>query len=51
MANTNPQFNLRLDPDLKVWLEEEAKRMRLSQTWLVNQAIKEMMQREQQKTA
>jgi predicted transcriptional regulator len=51
MGSTNPQFNLRLDPELKAWLEKRAKELRLSKTWLANQAIREMMQREQQKTA
>jgi predicted transcriptional regulator len=41
MANTNPQFNLRLDPELKTWLDEKAKESRLSRTWLVNNLIRE----------
>lgn len=49
MANTTPQVNLRIDPELKAWLDEKSKEMRLSKTWLANQAIREMMQREESK--
>lgn len=48
MTQQNPQFNLRLEPEVKAWLDAKAKEMRLSRTWLVNNAIKEAMQREQQ---
>lgn len=51
MSRSSPQFNLRLEPELNQWLGKKAKELRLSKTWLANQAIKEMMQRDQQKTA
>lgn len=51
MTKSHPQFNLRLEPELNAWLEKKAKEMRLSKTWLANQAIREMMQREQKETA
>lgn len=51
MSRESPQFNLRLEQELNQWLGEKAKEMRLSKTWLANQAIREMMQREKQKTA
>ena len=41
MANTDPQFNLRLDPELKAWLDAKARETRLSRTWLVNNLIRE----------
>lgn len=47
MQRTNPQFNVRLDPEVKAWLDARAEKMRLSRTWLVNNAIREAMQREQ----
>ena len=51
MSHQNPQFKARIDPEAKSWLEHKAKAMRLSQNWLINQAIREMMQREQKETA
>lgn len=51
MATNDPQFKTRFEPEIKDWLEAKSKSMRLSQRWLVNQAVREMMQRDQQKTA
>jgi len=51
MTHQHPQFKTRLEPELKAWLDNKAKEMRLSKTWLTNQAIREMMQREQKDTA
>jgi len=51
MSHQDPQFKARIDPETKRWLEQKAKSMRLSQNWLINQALKEMMQREQKETA
>lgn len=51
MKQRDPQFNLRLDPEVKAWLDAKAKESRLSRTWLVNNAIKEAMRHDQQATA
>lgn len=51
MAHLNPQFKVRLEPELKKWLEEKSQGLNLSQSWIVNQAVREMMDREQYKTA
>ncbi|MDW7746742.1 hypothetical protein [Halomonas sp.] len=51
MAQQNPQFNLRLEPEVKAWLDVKSKQKRLSRTWLVNNAIKEAMRHDQQATA
>ena len=51
MSHQDPQFKARIDPETKSWLEKKAKAMRLSQNWLINQALKEMMQRDQKETA
>ena len=51
MANTNPQLNLRLDPELKAWLDAKAKDTRLSRTWLVNNFIREAMRNEAKNSA
>lgn len=51
MAQQNPQFNLRLEPEVKAWLDTKAKEMRLSRTWLVNNAIKEAMRHDRQPAA
>ncbi len=48
MQQRDPQFNLRLEPEVKAWLDAKAKEMRLSRTWLVNHAIKEAMRHDQQ---
>ncbi|PKH63467.1 MULTISPECIES: hypothetical protein [unclassified Halomonas] len=44
MAKQSPQFNLRLEPELKAWLDTKAKTTRLSRTWLVNDLIRKEMQ-------
>jgi predicted transcriptional regulator len=41
---TSARFTLRLDPDLKEWLEEEAGRRDRSAGWLAKQAIEAMRQ-------
>lgn len=46
MGSTNPQFNLRLDPELKAWLDAKARETRLSRTWLVNNLIREAKRHE-----
>ncbi|MGO2265093.1 ribbon-helix-helix protein, CopG family [Halomonas sp.] len=51
MANANPQFNLRIDPELKAWLDAKAKETRLSRTWLVNNLIREAKRHDEEKTA
>lgn len=51
MANTNPQFNLRIDPELKVWLDAKAKETRLSRTWLVNNLIREAKRNDEKASA
>jgi len=48
MPQRDPQFNLRLEPEVKAWLDAKAKEMRLSRTWLVNNAIKEAMRHDRQ---
>lgn len=49
MPKRNPQLKVRLEPEIKSWLDDKAKEKRLSRTWLVNNAIKEAMHRAQQK--
>lgn len=49
MSNSHPQCNLRIEPELKAWLDAKKKETRLSRTWLVNNCIREAMQREKQK--
>lgn len=39
---TSPRFTMRLDPDLKDWLEAEAKRRDRSAAYLAKQAIRTM---------
>ncbi|MFV0292883.1 MAG: CopG family ribbon-helix-helix protein [Paracoccus sp. (in: a-proteobacteria)] len=39
---TSPRFTMRLDPELKNWLEAEAKRKDRSAAWLAKQAIQAM---------
>ena len=39
MGSTNPQFNLRLDPELKAWLDAKARETRLSRTWCIFRPI------------
>jgi predicted transcriptional regulator len=51
MANKNPQFNLRLDPELKAWLDAKARETRLSRTWLVNDLIREAKRNEAKSSA
>lgn len=51
MGSTNPQFNLRLDPELKAWLDAKAKETRLSRTWLVNNLIREAQRNEAKNSA
>ncbi|MBE0404592.1 hypothetical protein [Halomonas citrativorans] len=46
MMQNKPQCNLRLEPELKAWLDTKAKTTRLSRTWLVNDLIRKEMQRE-----
>ncbi len=51
VKNKQPQLNLRLDPEVKAWLDEKAKKTRLSRTWLVNTLIREEMERDRKKSA
>ncbi|MDL4860809.1 ribbon-helix-helix protein, CopG family [Halomonas elongata] len=51
MSQPKAQFNLRLDPDTKAWLEKKARESRLSRTWLVNNLIREEIRRDQQSKA
>ncbi len=51
MQQRDPQFNLRLEPEVKAWLDAKAKESRLSRTWLVNNAIKEAMRHDRQPAA
>ncbi|MBY6208785.1 MULTISPECIES: hypothetical protein [Halomonas] len=51
MKQRNPQLKIRLEPDVKAWLEAKAKTDERSQTWLLNHLAKEAMRREEQKTA
>ena len=37
--SSSSRFTLRLDPELKVWLEQEARRQDRSTAWLAKQAI------------
>lgn len=48
MPQRNPQLKVRLEPEIKSWLDAKAKESRLSRTWLVNHAIKEAMRHDQQ---
>lgn len=41
---TTARFTLRLDPELKQWLEDEAQRRDRSAGWLAKQAIENMRQ-------
>lgn len=51
MSNPTPQFNLRLEPELKAWLDAKAKETRLSRTWLVNNLIREAKRNEAKSSA
>lgn len=51
MARNDPQLNLRLDPEVKAWLDAKAKETRLSRTWIINNLARQEMKRDQQKTA
>ncbi len=51
MSRTDPQFNVRLEPELKAWLDAKAKATRLTRTWLINHLIRKEIEREQQNTA
>ncbi|WP_108448759.1 ribbon-helix-helix protein, CopG family [Halomonas sp. BN3-1] len=51
MTQKNPQFNLRLDPEVKDWLDAKAKEMRLSRTWIINNLARQEMKRDRQETA
>ena len=51
MANTTPQVNLRIDPELKAWLDEKSKEMRLSRTWMVNNLIREAKRNDEKASA
>lgn len=51
MAQQNPQFNLRLEPEVKAWLDAKAREMRLSRTWIINNLARQEMRREQQTAA
>lgn len=42
------QVILRIEPDVKVWLERKAKQDERSQNWLVAKALREAMQRDEQ---
>lgn len=46
MDRENPQVNIRLEPELKAWLDAKAKESRLSRTWLVNNFIREAKRHE-----
>ena len=51
MSQRNPQLKVRLEPEIKSWLDAKAKESRLSRTWLVNNAIKEAMRHDRQPAA
>lgn len=46
MDSANPQVNIRLEPELKAWIDAKAKESRLSRTWLVNNLIREAKRHE-----
>lgn len=48
MKHSNPQLKIRLEPEVKNWLESKAKADERSQAWLLNQIAKEAMQRDSQ---
>ncbi|MDC8802433.1 hypothetical protein PRZ61_03055 [Halomonas pacifica] len=50
MKQTDPQIKVRLEPEVKTWVEDKAKADERSQTWLINHLVKEAMRREQQPT-
>ncbi len=47
---TSPRFTMRLDPDLKDWLETEAKRRDRSAAYLAKQAIQALKDKTEAKT-
>lgn len=49
MRQHDPQVNLRLDPELKEWLDAKTKETRLSRTWLVNNLIREAKRHDEEK--
>lgn len=51
MKHTHPQFKARLEPEVKVWLEQKAEATERSQTWLINHLIKSAMRHEQNANA
>lgn len=42
------QVILRIEPEVKAWLETKAKEDERSQNWLVGKALREAMQRDEQ---
>lgn len=47
----NPRFTMRLEPDLKDWLETEAKRQDRSAAYLAKQAIRTLKEQTEAKSA
>ena len=46
---TKPQLKIRLDRDVKAWLERKAKNDERPQCWLINKALKEAMRYDEAK--
>lgn len=44
------QVILRIEPEVKAWLERKSKRDERSQNWLVGKALREAMERDEQIT-
>ena len=49
MNRTKPQLKIRLDRDVKAWLERKAKNDERPQCWLINKALKEAMRHDEAK--
>jgi predicted transcriptional regulator len=47
---TSPRFTMRLEPELKDWLEEEGKRRDRSASYLAKEAIRDLKARTEAKT-
>tara|TARA_B100001079_G_C16408939_1_gene515181 strand:- start:837 stop:1001 length:165 start_codon:yes stop_codon:yes gene_type:complete len=46
MRQTKPQLKIRLDHDVKAWLEGKAKSDERPQCWLINKALRNAMERD-----
>ena len=51
VRKTKPQLKIRLDHDVKAWLERKAKSDERPQCWLINKALKNAMERDQAREA